>query len=116
MFNGLTDGISGLTAKATQVTVTVTVGATWLTRNVAVSYSTSVNTISCLVDRRAGTDRVSDVSGSRLEARWSALVSRLLECHVGDHAAADDFPTEISWKSAARCWLRRPSSVVRHKQ
>jgi Flp pilus assembly protein TadG/cytochrome c5 len=45
MFNGLTDGISDLTAKATQVTVTVTVGAASLTRNVAVSYSTSVNTI-----------------------------------------------------------------------
>ena len=45
MFNGLTEGIPGLTAHATQVTVTVTVGATSLIRNVAVSYSTSVNTI-----------------------------------------------------------------------
>jgi Flp pilus assembly protein TadG len=45
MFNGLTDGISGLTANATQVTVSVTVGATPLTRNVQVTYSTSVNTI-----------------------------------------------------------------------
>ncbi len=45
MFNGLTDGIPGVTANATQVTVTVTVGATSLTRNVAVSYSSSVNTI-----------------------------------------------------------------------
>ena len=45
MFNGLTEGIPGLTAHATQVTVTVTVGSTALTRNVAVSYSSSVNTI-----------------------------------------------------------------------
>ena len=39
MFNGLTDGIPGLTAHATQVTVTVTVGATTLIRNVSVTYS-----------------------------------------------------------------------------
>jgi Flp pilus assembly protein TadG len=45
MFNGLTDGIPGLTANATQVTVTVAVGATALIRNVSVSYSSSVNTI-----------------------------------------------------------------------
>jgi Flp pilus assembly protein TadG len=45
MFNGLTEGIPGLTAHATKVTVTITVGATSLTRNVAVSYSSSVNTI-----------------------------------------------------------------------
>jgi Flp pilus assembly protein TadG len=45
MFNGLTEGIPGLTAHATQVTVTVTVGSAALTRNVAVSYSSSVNTI-----------------------------------------------------------------------
>ncbi len=45
MFIGLADGVSGLTAGATQVTVTVTTGATPLTRNVEVSYSTSVNTI-----------------------------------------------------------------------
>jgi Flp pilus assembly protein TadG len=45
MFNGLTDGIPGLTANATQVTVTVSVGATALIRNVSVSYSSSVNTI-----------------------------------------------------------------------
>jgi Flp pilus assembly protein TadG len=45
MFNGLTDGIPGLTANATQVTVTVAVGSTALTRNVTVSYSSSVDTI-----------------------------------------------------------------------
>ncbi len=45
MFIGLANGVSGLTANATQVTVTVTTGATPLTRNVQVSYSTSVNTI-----------------------------------------------------------------------
>ncbi len=45
MFIGLADGVSGLTVNATQVTVTVTTGATPLTRNVEVSYSTSVNTI-----------------------------------------------------------------------
>jgi Flp pilus assembly protein TadG len=45
MFTGLTNDISGLTAGAMQVTVTVAVGATPLTRNVTVSYSTSVNTI-----------------------------------------------------------------------
>jgi Flp pilus assembly protein TadG len=45
MFNGLTEGIPGLTAHATKVTVTVTVGATSLTRNVEVTYSSSVNTI-----------------------------------------------------------------------
>ena len=45
MFIGLADSVSGLTANATQVTVTVTIGATPLTRNVEISYSTSVNTI-----------------------------------------------------------------------
>src|SRR5580693_10472571 len=45
MFNGLTENLPGLTANATQVTVTVTVGATPLSRNVTVSYSSSVNTI-----------------------------------------------------------------------
>src|SRR5580658_602674 len=45
MFNGLTDGISGLTPGATEVTVTITVGSTALVRNVEVNYSTSVNTI-----------------------------------------------------------------------
>jgi Flp pilus assembly protein TadG len=45
MFNGLTDGIPGLTAHATQVTVTVTPGATTLIRDVSVTYSSSVNTI-----------------------------------------------------------------------
>ena len=45
MFTGLTQNLPGLTADATQVTVAVTVGATPLTRNVEVSYSTSVNTI-----------------------------------------------------------------------
>jgi Flp pilus assembly protein TadG len=45
MFNGLADGVSGLTAGATQVTVTITTGSTALVRNVEVSYSTSVNTI-----------------------------------------------------------------------
>jgi Flp pilus assembly protein TadG len=45
MFNGLTEGIPGLTAHATQVTVTVTVGSTALIRNVAVTYSSSVDTI-----------------------------------------------------------------------
>jgi Flp pilus assembly protein TadG len=45
MFKGLTEGIPGLTANVTQVTVTVTVGATALTRNVSVAYSSSVDTI-----------------------------------------------------------------------
>jgi Flp pilus assembly protein TadG len=45
MFNGLAAGISGLTPGATQVTVTITTGATALVRNVTLSYSTSVNTI-----------------------------------------------------------------------
>lgn len=45
MFIGLADGVSGLTANATQVTVAVTTGANPLVRNVQVSYSTSVNTI-----------------------------------------------------------------------
>jgi Flp pilus assembly protein TadG len=45
MFNGLTEGIPGLTAHATQVTVTVTVGSTALIRNVEVAYTSSVNTI-----------------------------------------------------------------------
>ena len=45
MFNGLTKGIPGLTADATQVTVTITVGSTALMRNVEVNYATSVNTI-----------------------------------------------------------------------
>ncbi len=45
MFDGLTDGLPGLTQGATQVTVTITTGSTALVRNVAVSYSSSVNTI-----------------------------------------------------------------------
>jgi Flp pilus assembly protein TadG len=45
MFNGLTEGIPGLTAGATQVTVTVSAVGTSLIRSVSVSYSTSVNTI-----------------------------------------------------------------------
>jgi hypothetical protein len=45
MFNGLAAGISGLTPGATQVTVTITTGATPLVRNVTLSYSSSVNTI-----------------------------------------------------------------------
>jgi Flp pilus assembly protein TadG len=45
MFNGLAAGVSGLTPGATQVTVTITTGATALVRNVTLSYSTSVNTI-----------------------------------------------------------------------
>jgi Flp pilus assembly protein TadG len=45
LFNGLTEGIPGLTAHATEVSVTVTVGSTALIRNVAVGYSSSVNTI-----------------------------------------------------------------------
>jgi Flp pilus assembly protein TadG len=45
LFNGLTEGIPGLTAQATQVTVTITTGSTVLIRNVAVTYSSSVNTI-----------------------------------------------------------------------
>ena len=45
MFNGLTEGIPGLTAGATQVTVTVTAVGTSLIRSVSVNYSTSVNTI-----------------------------------------------------------------------
>ena len=45
MFDGLTEGIPGLTPGATQVTVTITVGSTALVRNVEVNYSTSVNTI-----------------------------------------------------------------------
>ena len=45
MFNGLTEGIPGLTAHATQVTVTVTVGSTALIRNVEVAYTSSVDTI-----------------------------------------------------------------------
>jgi hypothetical protein len=45
MFNGLTEGIPGLTAHATQVTVTITVGSTALILNVEVAYTSSVNTI-----------------------------------------------------------------------
>ena len=45
MFKGLTENIPGLTANAMRVTVTVTAGATTLTRNVSVSYSSSVDTI-----------------------------------------------------------------------
>ena len=45
MFKGLTNNISGLTPGATQVTVSVTAGANPLVRNVALSYTNSVNTI-----------------------------------------------------------------------
>jgi Flp pilus assembly protein TadG len=45
MFQGLTEGIPGLTVGATQVTVSVTNVANTLIRDVSVTYSTSVNTI-----------------------------------------------------------------------
>jgi Flp pilus assembly protein TadG len=45
MFNGLTDSIPGLTAHATQVTVTVATSPISLKRTVSVTYSSSVNTI-----------------------------------------------------------------------
>ena len=67
MFNGLAAGVSGLTPGATQVTVTVTVGATPLTRNVEVSYSTSVNTIFAQV-LRVSTLPVSGVSEASAQA------------------------------------------------
>jgi Flp pilus assembly protein TadG len=67
MFNGLTEGIPGLTAHATQVTVTVTVGATSLIRNVTVSYSSSVNTIFAQV-LRTNALPVSGVSEASAEA------------------------------------------------
>ena len=67
MFNGLTEGIPGLTAHATQVSVTVTVGATSLVRNVTVSYSSSVNTIFAQV-LRTNALPVSGVSEASAEA------------------------------------------------
>ena len=67
MFNGLTENLPGLTANATQVTVTVTVGATPLTRNVEVSYSSSVNTIFAQV-LRVNALPVSGVSEASAEA------------------------------------------------
>lgn len=45
MFNGLADGISGLTPGATQVSVTVSTGSSALVRNVTLTYSSSVSTI-----------------------------------------------------------------------
>jgi Flp pilus assembly protein TadG len=67
MFNGLTENLPGLTANATQVTVTVTVGATPLTRNVTVSYSSSVNTIFAQV-LRVNTLPVSGISEANAQA------------------------------------------------
>jgi Flp pilus assembly protein TadG len=67
MFNGLTEGIPGLTAHAPQVTVTVTVGTTSLIRNVTVSYSSSVNTIFAQV-LRTNALPVSGVSEASAEA------------------------------------------------
>jgi Flp pilus assembly protein TadG len=67
MFNGLTAGIPGVTANATQVTVTVAVGATALIRNVSVSYSSSVNTIFAQV-LNAPTLPVSGVSQASAQA------------------------------------------------
>ena len=67
MFNGLTENLPGLTAHATQVTVTVTVGATALTRNVEVSYSSSVNTIFAQVLRKSALP-VSGVSEASAQA------------------------------------------------
>ena len=67
MFNGLTENIPGLTANATQVTVSVTVGATALTRDVEVSYSSSVNTIFAQV-LHVNALQVSGVSEASAEA------------------------------------------------
>ena len=67
MFNGLTNNLPGLTADATHVTVSVTVGATPLTRNVEVSYSTSVNTIFAQV-LHVNTLAVSGVSEASAQA------------------------------------------------
>ena len=67
MFNGLTNNLPGLTADATHVTVNVTVGATPLTRNVEVSYSTSVNTIFAQV-LHVNTLAVSGVSEASAQA------------------------------------------------
>ncbi|MBV8793899.1 MAG: pilus assembly protein [Hyphomicrobiales bacterium] len=67
MFTGLADGITSLTPGATQVTVTVTVDTTSLTRTVEVSYSTSVNTIFAQVLGRP-TLSLSGVSKASAEA------------------------------------------------
>jgi Flp pilus assembly protein TadG len=76
MFNGLTDGVSGLTPGATQVTVSVTVGSNPLVRNVALSYSSSVNTIFAQV---LGVSAL-PVGGSRRPARRCRPTSIFTSC------------------------------------
>jgi hypothetical protein len=66
MFKGLTENIPGLTA-APQPIVTISAGATTLTRNVEVSYSASVNTIFAQV-LRVSTLPVSGVSEASAQA------------------------------------------------
>ncbi len=73
MFIGLADSVSGLTKNATKVTVTVTTGATPLTRNVEVSYSTSVNTIFAQV-RQGPSARSGLLAGERAGATEHRLL------------------------------------------
>jgi Flp pilus assembly protein TadG len=68
MFKGLTENLAGVTANATQVTVSVTAGANnTLIRTVHVNYSTSVNTIFSQV-LRVNALPVSGVSQASAEA------------------------------------------------
>jgi len=67
LFNGLTKSLPGLTDGAMQVTVSISTGSTPLTRNVTVSYSTSVNTIFAQV-LHVSTLHVSGVSDASAQA------------------------------------------------
>ena len=93
MFTGLTNGIPGLTPDATQVTVSVTVGATPLTRNVEVSYSTSVNTIFAQV---LGVGDAADLGLLGRERRRRRPISTSTSCST----------IRRRW----RCRRRRPAS------
>lgn len=92
MFNGLTDSIPGLTAHATQVTVTVTTDPISLKRNVSLTYSTSVNTIFAQV-----------LGMSTLAVAGASLSSAQAPPNI-------DFTSFSTTRRRWRCRRRRPAS------
>ena len=120
LFNGLTEGIPGLTANATQVTVTITVGSNALTRNVAVAYSSSVNTIFAQV---LGQKRPADFGLSQASAQAPPNIdfyvlldnspSMALPVHAGRHNQMQNLTTKQT-REAARSRATRRAPTMRH--
>ena len=118
LFNGLTENIPGLTAHATQVTVTIKVGDTSLTRIVDVAYTSSVNTIFAQVLGKS-TLPVGRLGGERNGAAQYRLLRPARQfpldgaaSHDGRHhqnAEPDDPGRD------RRLRLRLPSRVHQHK-